>query len=46
VAPSDENILDYRVQAHLAVAGQSYTALYNADPTSWRLHRLNAAIDA
>ena len=46
LAPSDENILDYRVQAHMAVARQSYTALYNADPTSWRLHRLNAAIDA
>lgn len=46
LAPTDENILDYRVQAHMAVARQSYTALYQADPTSWRLHRLNAAIDA
>jgi tetratricopeptide (TPR) repeat protein len=46
LAPSDENILDYRVQAHMAVAKQSYTALFKADPTSWRLHRLNAAIDA
>ncbi len=46
LAPTDENILDYRVQAHMAVARQSYTALYKLDPSSWRLHRLNAAIDA
>ena len=30
LAPTDENILDYRVQAHMAVARQSYTALYKA----------------
>jgi len=46
LAPTDENILDYRVQAHMAVARQSYTALYKVDPSSWRLHRLNATIDA
>jgi tetratricopeptide (TPR) repeat protein len=46
LAPSDENVLDYRVQAHMAAARQSYTALFKLDPTSWRLHRLNAAIDA
>jgi tetratricopeptide (TPR) repeat protein len=46
LAPADQNILDYHVQAHMAVARQSYTALYKADPNSWRLHRLNAAIDA
>jgi tetratricopeptide (TPR) repeat protein len=46
LAPTDENILDYRVQAHMAVAKQSYTALYKLDPASWRLHRLNATIDA
>jgi Flp pilus assembly protein TadD len=46
LAPQDENVLDYRVQAHMAVAKQSYTALYKLDPASWRLHRLNAAIDA
>ena len=46
LAPQDENVLDYRVQAHMAVAKQSYTALYKLDPTTWRLHRLNAAIDA
>ena len=46
LAPTDENILDYRVQAHMAVAKQSYTALYKVDPSSWRLHRLNAVIDA
>jgi tetratricopeptide (TPR) repeat protein len=39
-------ILDYRVQAHMAVARQSYTRLYQMDPGSWRLHRLNAQIDA
>lgn len=46
LAPTDENVLDYRVQAHMAVAKQSFTALYKLDPASWRLHRLNAAIDA
>ena len=46
LAPTDENVLDYRVQAHMAVAKQSYTALYKLDPASWRLHRLNATIDA
>jgi Flp pilus assembly protein TadD len=46
LAPTDENVLDYRVQAHMAVAKQSYTALYKVDPASWRLHRLNAVIDA
>jgi Flp pilus assembly protein TadD len=46
LAPQDENVLDYRVQAHMAAAKQSYTALYKLDPASWRLHRLNAAIDA
>lgn len=46
LAPADESILDYRVQAHMAVARQSYTQLYKLDPGSWRLHRLNAQIDA
>ena len=46
LAPTDENVLDYRVQAHMAAAKQSYGALYKLDPASWRLHRLNAAIDA
>lgn len=46
LAPTDENVLDYRVQAHMAEAKQSYIALYKLDPASWRLHRLNAAIDA
>lgn len=45
LAPSDENVLDYRVQAHLAVAKQSYGEIYKLDPTSWRLHQLNAVID-
>ena len=46
LAPTDENVLDYRVQAHMGAAKQSYTALYKLDPATWRLHRLNAAIDA
>lgn len=46
LAPNDTGILDYRVQAHMAVARQSYTRLYQLDPGSWRLHRLNAQIDA
>ncbi|HEX3987205.1 MAG TPA: tetratricopeptide repeat protein [Acidobacteriaceae bacterium] len=46
LAPNDVGILDYRVQAHMAVARQSYTRLYRLDPGSWRLHRLNAQIDA
>jgi len=46
LAPGDESILDYRVQAHMAAAKQSYAELYKLDPASWRLHRLNAAIDA
>lgn len=46
LSPSDENVLDYRVQAHLAVAKQSYGQIYKLDPTSWRLHQLNAVIDS
>ena len=46
LSPKDENVLDYQVQAHMAEAKQSYTALYKLNPASWRLHRLNAAIDA
>ncbi len=46
LSPHDIGILDYRVQAHMAVARQSYTQIYRVDPGSWRLHRLNAQIDA
>jgi len=46
LSPKDENVLDYQVQAHMAEAKQSYTVLYKLNPASWRLHRLNAAIDA
>lgn len=46
LSPTDENVLDYRVQAHLAVAKQSYGQIYSLDPTSWRLHQLNAVIDS
>lgn len=44
--PTDENVLDYRVQAHLAVAKQSYAQLYKLDPGSWRLHQLSGVIDS
>jgi Flp pilus assembly protein TadD len=46
LAPHDENVLDYRVQAHMAIAKQSYTELFTVNPGSWRLHRLNAIIDS
>lgn len=46
LAPKDITILDYRVQAHMAVARESYTRMYQLDAGSWRLHRLNAQIDA
>jgi tetratricopeptide (TPR) repeat protein len=46
LAPDDIGILDYRVQAHMAVARESYTQIYKLDAGSWRLHRLNAQIDA
>jgi tetratricopeptide (TPR) repeat protein len=46
LTPADENVLDYQVQAHMAVAKQSYSALFKANPGSWRLYRLNATIDA
>lgn len=46
LAPKDVTVLDYRVQAHMAVARQSYTRIFQLDPGSWRLHRLNAQIDA
>lgn len=44
--PKDLNILDYRGQAHMAVAKRSYAQMYRLDPGSWRVHRLNAQIDA
>lgn len=44
--PKDLNILDYRGQAHMAVAKLSYAQMYHLDPGSWRVHRLNAQIDA
>lgn len=43
--PKDVNVLDYQVQAHLAVAKQSYKKLYELDPSSWRIHQLSAVID-
>ncbi|MFZ0663005.1 MAG: tetratricopeptide repeat protein [Acidobacteriaceae bacterium] len=46
LSPNDENVLDYRVQAHLAVAKQSYGRIYQLDPASWRLHQLNGVIDS
>jgi tetratricopeptide (TPR) repeat protein len=46
LAPKDLNILDYRGQAHMKVAKQSYADMYHLGPTSWRVHRLNAEIAA
>lgn len=43
--PKDQNVLDYQVQAHLAVAKQSYKKLYELNPSSWRIHQLSAVID-
>jgi tetratricopeptide (TPR) repeat protein len=44
--PKNMNILDYRGQAHMAAAKQSYAQMYQLDPRSWRVHRLNAQIAA
>ncbi|MFT4111933.1 tetratricopeptide repeat protein [Silvibacterium sp.] len=44
LSPKDENILDYRGQAHMQVARASYATLYQLDPGSWRVHRLKAQI--
>lgn len=44
--PTDLNTLDYRGQAHMEVAKSSYAQMYRLDPGSWRVHRLNAQIDA
>jgi tetratricopeptide (TPR) repeat protein len=46
LSPKDLNILDYRGQAHLKVAKQSYADMYHLDPGSWRVHRLNAEMAA
>lgn len=46
IDPKDLNILDYRGQAHMAVAKHSYAEMYHLDPGSWRVHRLNAQIAA
>jgi tetratricopeptide (TPR) repeat protein len=39
LSPKDPNILDYRGRAHSLVAQQSYRALTDLDPDSWRVHR-------
>lgn len=46
LAPKDLNVLDYRGQAHMKVAKQSYADMYHLDPGSWRVHRLNAELAA
>lgn len=46
LAPKDVNVLDYRGQAHMQVAKDSYAQMYHLDPGSWRVHRLNAQIAA
>ena len=39
LSPNDPNILDYRGQAHMRVAQESYQALAKLDPDSWHVHR-------
>jgi tetratricopeptide (TPR) repeat protein len=39
LSPKDPNVLDYRGRAHSLVAQESYRALTDIDPDSWRVHR-------
>jgi len=39
LSPKDPNVLDYRGQAHMRVAQESYQALTKLDPDSWHVHR-------
>src|SRR5579862_277847 len=39
LSPNDLNVLDYRGQAHMRVAQESYQALTKLDPDSWHVHR-------
>jgi tetratricopeptide (TPR) repeat protein len=46
LAPRDANILDYRGRAHQLVSRNSYRAMYEVDPNSWRVHRLQGEMFA
>ena len=39
LSPRDPNVLDYRGRAHTQVAEESFRALTDLDPDSWRVHR-------
>jgi len=40
--PKNVDILYHRGQAHLLVSKESYTAMFKADPKSWRVHQVLA----
>lgn len=46
LSPQDLTILDYRGQAHNQVARDSYSRMYQLDPNSWHVHRLQAQLYA
>jgi superkiller protein 3 len=46
LSPKDLTILDYRGQAHNQVAKNSYSRMYQLDPKSWHVHRLQAQLYA
>jgi tetratricopeptide (TPR) repeat protein len=39
LAPKDANLLYLRARAHSLIAQESYQALYQLDPDSWRVHK-------
>jgi tetratricopeptide (TPR) repeat protein len=46
LSPKDLTILDYRGQAHNQVAKNSYSRMFQLDPNSWHVHRLQAQLYA
>jgi len=44
--PGDPDILYHRGRAHLLVSKNSYAEMFNADPQSWRVHRVLAQANA
>lgn len=44
LAPDDLNILEYRGQAHSAVAFASYARMAVIDPNSWHVHRVQGEL--
>ena len=45
LAPKDPNTMDYRGRAHMLVAKESYRTMYELDPHSWRVYRLQGQMD-